>query len=494
MYLNQADLKASPKHNKDASPLRFFPAEGVTVAAIFVLFLLINLATASRFPMVWQDEALYTDPAVNLHLGHGFTSSGWFVQHKSEFWAANVPLHQILLFQWLSCWGFNQVSVRAFNYVVILLATLMLWIAVLRLNLIVAAWSRITLILLVLLSYGVSWDYRSGRPDCIGILLIATAVGVYSIPTIWLRCVSLVGLGIFLPLSGLQVVAYVAIFTCLLVVFLGKSLLREIASLFIGLGIGIIFLYILYTTNQVWDDFLSSVEFARALPNRLQRDPSFFMLSVASLLMAVHQFRRNSLKLRSPLIFGIAASVAVPGLMFMTSRGFPTYYYWMAFIPLAVGVCSELPRLGKLTNTNLLRWYVYGILILTCFVGLPWQLASAAYYWHDRDYSRVEALAERNVKPDDWVYFDYSAYYAVKGKVAAAAEFFGWQLGVMSPQEKAKISLMIIPVEQFDRVTTKLGGHWSDIGDSVTPAQGRSVFFSGRWLAQSYDLHVFRRD
>lgn len=51
---------------------------------ILGLFLLINLITVDRFTTVWLDEVMFTDPAINLYFGNGFTSTAWFIQTKEE--------------------------------------------------------------------------------------------------------------------------------------------------------------------------------------------------------------------------------------------------------------------------------------------------------------------------------------------------------------------------------------------------------------------------
>src|SRR5215471_14715245 len=83
------------------------------VILFWLCFLLFNLATASRYPFVWTDEVMYADPAVNLYLGHGFTSTAWYAQPSNEFWAGNVPLHSTLLFLWLKIFGFSITTIRS---------------------------------------------------------------------------------------------------------------------------------------------------------------------------------------------------------------------------------------------------------------------------------------------------------------------------------------------------------------------------------------------
>src|SRR5258708_31606661 len=76
-------------------------AELCGLLLLLSIFLAVNLATASRYPSVWMDETLYTDPAVNLLFGHGFTSTAWPAQPRDHWWAGNVPLHEFLLYGWM---------------------------------------------------------------------------------------------------------------------------------------------------------------------------------------------------------------------------------------------------------------------------------------------------------------------------------------------------------------------------------------------------------
>ncbi len=63
---------------------------------LIVIFLLLNITTATLYPEPWVDEVLYIDPAINLAEGNGFNSSAWPSQSKDEFWSSNSPLYPIL--------------------------------------------------------------------------------------------------------------------------------------------------------------------------------------------------------------------------------------------------------------------------------------------------------------------------------------------------------------------------------------------------------------
>src|SRR2546422_11523965 len=97
------------------------------VIGLLFCFLLLNLLTSTRYPYVWIDEVMYSDPAVNLYLGNGFTSSAWYAQPSTEFWAGNVPLHTLLLYLWLKLFGFSILSVRSLNCVYMTACCWLLW-------------------------------------------------------------------------------------------------------------------------------------------------------------------------------------------------------------------------------------------------------------------------------------------------------------------------------------------------------------------------------
>src|SRR5436309_406192 len=69
-------------------------------ALVFPAFLAVNLATAERSPVIWQDEVMFADPAVNLYFGHGFTTSAWY-QHRDTFFGGNSPLYSMTLYPWI---------------------------------------------------------------------------------------------------------------------------------------------------------------------------------------------------------------------------------------------------------------------------------------------------------------------------------------------------------------------------------------------------------
>lgn len=197
------------KHTIDARICK--PEKGELLALFLILaaFWVVNLATCSRSPPVWLDEVAYSDPAVNLYLGNGFQSTAWEDQPSGRFWAGNVPLYPFLLFIWLKAFGFSIVAVRSFNFFLVSLATMLVWLFSLKSGAITKPWARILLVLLVFCGHGVVYAYRSGRPDMLGFLLIAILPLLHLVRNPLSRVLGLGIIGALLPFAGAPVLCRV---------------------------------------------------------------------------------------------------------------------------------------------------------------------------------------------------------------------------------------------------------------------------------------------
>ena len=135
----------SPPLLEGASNERNFtriPTAIILAGIAFSGFLLVNLVTAERSPVVWQDEVALVDPAVNLSQGNGFTSTAWW-QTSDRFFASNAPLYPMLLYPWISLFGVNATAVRSLNYVLILGVIAVLWLGLRKLNLVQTIQARL---------------------------------------------------------------------------------------------------------------------------------------------------------------------------------------------------------------------------------------------------------------------------------------------------------------------------------------------------------------
>lgn len=497
--------------------------EGVLVALILGVSIALNIVTSMAFHAPWVDEVLIADPAVNLYLGKGFTSSAWYYQTKEAFWACNAPLHQIILFHWIKIFGVNPISVRSINFVLTALFVLLIWWAVYRLKLVTSIQARLALVALLLCGAGVTFSYTSGRYDCIGITLLAAAFFSYSIPALWIRALTLLCLGVFIPIAGIHLIPYVIILAGLLLFYLRGKFIKEAISLSIGTVLGGLFLYVLYLTNGVEKVLLTSAgghglasavssldssnaeSFRNAelggkvvfvlthlpqiliarfmnLPGWFLSDHSFVFLLILLVGFVAYSYRRKSFQFRSIPSFGLAAALTIP-LILGALRDYPFYYSWMAYIPLAICTVSafsnELSR-GRFTITRLV---VIALLFGACWVGYPTRLVASIQSgaWQ-RDYSRLEAFINTNIQPGERVYSDFEAYYPLK-RIADYALFPTYK-DVLSPQERQEVTALIL----------------KPIDDRGASYQDTLTLFGGKWretarMSESdpYNLRIYRR-
>jgi hypothetical protein len=524
--------------------------ERATLGLVVILFLALNLLTGMRYPIVWVDEVMFADPAAHLYLGQGFHSTAWPYQDADHLFAGYPPLYPLLLAGWMALVGLEPAGVRALNYALAVLAAVALWLAVARLGLVTAPASRLTLVTLVLLGYGVSLGYRSGRPDTLMLLLAALALLAFTVRSRPSRALCLVGVSSLLPLSSLATAPFAVMLAVLLLVYGGPRWWRECACLLVGLAVGVGLLLGAYAWSGVLGEFWETTHgdaaggmLAAVLQgrfrheNRLPKDASLFPLLAAGGLLLREQLRQRRFRGRSALSFGLVACGVVPLGMALAGK-FPTYYNWMAYVPLAIGVCSALaPKAGGETREGeavevpaeaqpmarreprppaeaveeriMARREprpprartpatAVGVLVtLACLLGLPLQLALAAYDWGDRAYPPVERMVAAQIRPEDRVYCDYGAYFAAKAQ--AAVVYTPRYLHRLTARDREQLSALIIAPDDLEQVAAAFGGAWSPIGRGVRPRRGtlfadvlgRPLGFGN--LTRKYDLQVYRR-
>jgi hypothetical protein len=471
------------------------------VSAIAVAFLLINLATSSRFPLVWNDEVYYAEPAVNANLGLGFTSYANVAQPHGRFWAGNTPLYSMLLTGWLKAVGIGVVQVRSFGYVIVILAAVALWLATIRLRLITSTGMRTAFILTLLLAYGPGLCYRGARYDTLSILLVSLVMLAASVGSTPFRLTLILALGAACTMTQVSAVIFVAQIGMLLLLFYGRAYFREVVALGIGTVLGGALLYALFQFHGVWPDFLAALRFQRGEIGQSQhgipKDPSFPAILTAAAILALDQFRRGDFRWRSPLIFGLIAGVFVPFGQLALVRWYPTYYTWTAILPLACGIFSEFSRARSAIHP-FSRTAAMGALCASALLGVPMQLASAVWFWQERDYDRVVSLVQRHVGKQDCAFCDPEAYYAAKATAGTVfLTTYDWSDRFFTSAEKQRISVMVIAPSNFEGASKLLGGTWARMGEPVRPPERGMLFFRkgfGEKFSANYDLQVYRRN
>jgi hypothetical protein len=476
---------------------------------LVAVFLTANLITSSRSPVVWQDEVMFADPAANLYLGHGFTTSAWF-QSRDSMFAGNSPLHSLCLYPWIGVFGLDVTAVRAFNYALVLAALVLVVVALGRLGLIRSAGPKCALVLLVLCGDGVTYSYRSGRYDCLGMLVVAAIACAVTVEQRRLRAVALVCTSFLVPWAGLQLLPYLALLGLLLLAVRGRAVLVDLMLIGAGAILGLGSLAMFFIENNVWGEFLKSVSILagarRPITSRLAAavaapftEPSSILLLAALAAGLAAVLRRGDFRLRSPVGVGLLAGVLVPMVLAITGK-YARYYCWMAFLPMAASVASELQR----DRLGVFRPLVLSLLVLACLVGLPARMALTCREWTLRDPKAVDQVVTAAIRPTDWVYSEYEAYYPAKR--AAAALFLPPYAGLIpemdgsgivpafSAAERDAVDLLILKPSSEERTLRYFGGLWSLVG-RYSAAESQKVKTTGVLGrgSQPYEIRIYRR-
>lgn len=473
------------------------------VGLLLLGFAAVNLLTATRYPFVWIDEVMYADPAVNLYLGHGFTSSAWYVQSSQEFWAGNVPLPSLSLFLWMKLFGFSILTIRSFNYGCLIACGWLLWRSCLRLELVASARMRLLLLGLVVGGYSVIFAYRSARPDGLAMLVACLFLYAHGARREWRALLSFFILGLAAPWAGLQLLPLLGAGGLLLLLYLGRPFLPRLLAAWGGVAVGLGALVCFYAAHGVLGQFLKSIRqhtgvgFLEMLlsghfrhHNVIPKDFSFMVLLLLAVLLVLWQFQRGAFRPRSMLGFGVVWSVVI-SLVLLLAGKFPTYYGWMTYIPLSLCVCATLPSDSL---TGLMAWVARLLIAAAVLAGVGLHAVTAAYDWPERDYGHVEKLVTENVSASDVMYGEFATYYAAKSR--AAKVFMPFYLPAFRPDEKAEVSVLVIYPSSLAEVTNLIGGAWVDTGRGHTPR--RAPLFGAEWGmgflgVPDYRLEVYRR-
>ena len=163
--------------------------------AIFIVsvFLLVNLLVATRTPTVYVDEPQYCDPAANLFLGDGFTSTMWG-QGRGDFWCGNAPFYQGILDGFFKIFGFGLFRARAVNSLLAGAGGLLIWAALRRTAFVRQPANRLLCLALVLSGSVTTLTFRTIRPDTTMFFTCAMVFFACSLPAGWRGRYVLVGL------------------------------------------------------------------------------------------------------------------------------------------------------------------------------------------------------------------------------------------------------------------------------------------------------------
>jgi hypothetical protein len=477
------------------------PVQGelIPLLVVLLLFVLVNMLTASRSPTVWQDEVQFTEPAANYVQGKGLTSTAWHLQGAEETCLPINKLHTWLLIPWIYLFGLTPTSVRAVNFLYVAVAALLLWVGVRRLGLIASARLRVALVVAVLSQYAVTFSYRSGRYDALGMMLAGAAVASATLRSQGLRIAALLAIGVLVPITGLQLVPYTVIVAAVLLAFFGRETLRATLPLGAGIAMGGALLYAALHATGTWQRYVEGVNsfptlgdtmaarlatIANELPRDLTLNDPSVALALAILVFGLAASKAVGFKnWRRVDLAALLLCLAVPVGVGLAGR-FPLYYHWMIEVPAIVGAVVVWDRVVRNPSRGL-RFASLGIgvvLAMSSAVGLPARLVVTVLEWSRRDYAPVETFVSRYMLPSDVVFASYQGFYALQH--CGTKTFYPPYLDRMTPAEKASVKALLIPPEALPDTATKIGGQWQEV-DALKGGSGLG--------AALYNLTLFRR-
>lgn len=381
---------------------------------ISIVFLAVNILTASRSPTIWQDEVMFLDPAANLASGKGFRTTFWSFQDTQKTFTANVPLYPLILAGWVGLGAIEPGWVRSLNF---FLALGMVWMLGEILKAFVAQNkkidSRLGLFYFLTLGWGsISFSYRSGRYDILcGLLLTITIYGVSRKSRVgaWAASVA----AFLSPWAGLQTVIVLGLGILVAFALWKTDALKPILVVSISAGMGLAFLLFWMWFSDGLETFLKSIRFlGGARPASIMklitgtvRWDFIALLTICGICwLGRNQHLKTSQKwalfmgILTPTVFGLLGK-------------YPVYYSLFSIFPLLFFFCS-------LEKSRLLAFSSWILILLTCFTGLPARWALLVTEWRERSPEILKIGITRFVSSGGHVLVDYPFYYSVKNTEA----------------------------------------------------------------------------
>jgi hypothetical protein len=518
---------------------------------LLALFFVFNVATSNIYPQVWCDEVWFSDPPVNMVTEGVLHTRTYKFQPPHTFPAINCPLYFMAQVPWLAVMGTSVLAIRSFNYLLMAVAALLVWVVAWRFELVKSAGARLLLVALLHLGYGMSFAYRCSRPDILGMVCLLFLVLAFGIPGRRVREWSILGLSAVTFWIGFQV-AFFAGFACVAaVLFLRPVWVRELMLVSLGLALGGCSLIAFLDWHGALANFLPAVvgtlgkryghasisftsklfQVIRGVPSSYVDDFSttFLLLGLAAVLLT--SWRRLTSRTRAVNLFCLILVFGAP-LLFDLLGHWVFYYSYLRFVPASVALfatVSELAQRGTTIGASNSRsgveagvgrfaWLVKPVwlaaVVLAMAVGLPMRLALSLGCSHLVPRNEIQQVIRSKINPDDVVLSDTAPFYEVKQaaklvySISYSSALFPMHVQGghdFTPEEKRSFSVLVLRSEKSSDVTNHIGGRWQ----AVTEPFGETQDFSrlarlpliGRRLASyavqpqtvRYQFQIFRR-
>jgi hypothetical protein len=496
----------------------------LVACAAIILFMAANFLCLSSFPVIWQDEAMQVDPAVNLVSGLGWCSRAWFSQSAHEFWAANNPLYPALLSIWIKLFGTSLLAVRSFNLFQFSLVTALLLSLANRLGFLRKLPGMLLFITVLACSGLMSFIYRSGRADLTTMLVCSAVAWSYIYARTAAKFVPLFLASLFVIASGIQALPYLAALALadwLIVRHFSKGLVVSA----LGIATGGIALFVYMLAHRVLAAFVSNTfvsnysllgvisqfvvfhdkkaqtrlkdALATLSPSNVWQSMTADAVLVAALIalaiLAVIALWKRDFRLQSPLGAGLLLALVIPVVMTAAGRYAvgANYYYWMSVAPLALCAAAALesPRIPRP-----LAALCGACLVVGALFGLPRDMQLNLADKDARDYAKVVGYLHENISAGTTIYADSSVYYAAKtlGYNAYLTNYGGGR-GYPKVLEADTFSALVIPPSDLSKIKAKIGGDWQAMPEALDTCPVVHPLLDIHGLPRCYQLSIYKR-
>lgn len=430
---------------------------------VAITFLCVNLLTADRAPVPWQDEVMFADPAINYLRGDGFRSTAW-LQREEESFAANSPLYSLLLIPWLAVTGISPAGTRSLNYLLVTAAAALIILTSRRMTLFRSTPAVALCTLLIFAGHSMSFSYRSGRYDMLAVLLAAGVFCAFTIPSKPVRYIAILCIGAMTPWAGLQLVVFCAVMGLLVLVCFRGRFRGEVLSLACGVASGLAGLYLWLTATGGFASFQRSVlalsSAGGAVSKRLsgtiegavgELSSQVLLAGMIPLLVwfVYKKQKAPALILGRTLFLGITVTILVG----FTGKA-PIYYGWMRYLPLVIGLVTLFEHLGLQAaaatsgapaGAASAHRALRRVLVAAATVAMlpfPLRIGHAVRQWDARDPRHVHDFADTHLRPDDTAYASNVAYYATKPRVEKI--YLPSYRDMLTPEELGSVDVLLL--------------------------------------------------
>lgn len=454
----------------------------------FVMMVIAYFGLTNMTP--WVDEVMFTDTPMHYVKGMGWTTHAWYSVARQDPFLLYPPLYSMVMVLWMNIFGTTLVACRSLNLIVMMSIGWGLIRICKELGLKMTMTQVILLVVLLWRTDDMIYMYSNGRPDLLGAAILVFIVG----EIIRQRPAPVILLSALLFASGIQTVVYLFILL-LLALLLLKDYREEIKKHFVLSALGTFLGFLLVCAFMAYHGHLiafvvNALSYSTSLMklamislpvlgDYLGLDTALYMEKIAEnttdvplysrileiythlayvsligvvlfVFFSIHRKQEGN-TIYSTMIFLFAVVLSIPLLMNLAGR-FPTYYYWMAYLPLFL-VVIILTGLTKNQRTHLIIGLVTLFIILQGCVGSN----------RRQNYSEIERFMGRcTMLRNKSVVAPFSVFYEIERLGCDT-----YYLGVYPPRYLPHdIDYVILPQRDSDYGANRLYDYYDSINKS----------------------------